>query len=128
MSDITEAAEALLYVLDNDSSQGQLDTAKGTLAAALRGDAPVDPEPTPAPEEAAPVVVVPAPEPVAEVPATDAAVALADEHGVDLSTVEPSGASGQVIVADVKAAVADPPPASSDESNTPSTSTDEANV
>lgn len=45
--------------------------------------------------------------PAEEVPATDAATALADEHGVDLSTVEPSGASGQVVVGDVKDAIAE---------------------
>lgn len=43
----------------------------------------------------------------AEVPATDAAVALADEHGVDLSMVEATGASGQVVVGDVRDAVAE---------------------
>ena len=37
--------------------------------------------------------------------ATDAAVKLADEHGVDLATVTPTGASG-IVVADVEAAIA----------------------
>lgn len=37
-------------------------------------------------------------------PATPAAAALAEDKGVDLTTVEPTGASGQVVVADVKAA------------------------
>lgn len=37
-------------------------------------------------------------------PATAAAAALAEASGVDLAQVEPTGASGQVTVADVKAA------------------------
>lgn len=41
----------------------------------------------------------------AAVAATEAAQQLADEHGVDLSTVEPTGASGQIVKADVAAAV-----------------------
>ena len=69
---------------------------------------PATPEPPVVPEVAtdvaAPVEDVPTP-----VAATDAAVALADEHGVDLTQVEPTGASGQVIVADVKAAIPDAP-------------------
>jgi pyruvate dehydrogenase E2 component (dihydrolipoamide acetyltransferase) len=39
-----------------------------------------------------------------QVEATEAARRLAEEHGVDLATVEPTGASGQVIAPDVAAA------------------------
>ena len=50
------------------------------------------------------------PTPADAVVATPAAVAAADEHGVDLATVDGSGVDGKVLVADVKdAAVADPP-------------------
>lgn len=41
----------------------------------------------------------------ADVAATPAAQALADEHGVDLTTVEGTGAEGQIIKPDVAAAV-----------------------
>lgn len=39
-----------------------------------------------------------------DVEATDAARAKAEELGVDIAAVEPSGASGQVVVSDVTAA------------------------
>ena len=39
------------------------------------------------------------------VPASDAARQLADEHGIDLATLTPTGANG-VVLADVEAAVA----------------------
>lgn len=42
----------------------------------------------------------------ADVEATDAARELADEEGIDLSTVKATGASGQITVGDVRDAVA----------------------
>lgn len=45
------------------------------------------------------------------VAATPAAVAAAEEHGVDLTAVEGSGADGKVLVADVVAAAAPAEPA-----------------
>lgn len=61
-------------------------------------------------EAEAPPAVEPAPElePAQsdeEIAATAAAQALAEEHGVDLSTVEPTGASGQIVKDDVAAVV-----------------------
>ena len=44
----------------------------------------------------------PDPEPIE---ATDAAVELAAEHGIDLAKVAGSGAEGRILVSDVKAAI-----------------------
>lgn len=79
MSDLRSAAEALLYVLSNDSSQGQLDEAKANLAAAVEADGDTT-EATPtvaAPVDASPVVPDAAPAPEAA-PVVDPPVASSD--------------------------------------------------
>jgi len=47
------------------------------------------------------------PEPVtkAEIDATDTAVSLAAEHGIDLATVTGTGAGGKIVLRDVKALI-----------------------
>lgn len=48
----------------------------------------------------------PPPPDAVEVDATDAARALAAEHGIDLAAVEGSGENGRVLVSDVRAMIA----------------------
>lgn len=45
------------------------------------------------------------PAPVVDIDATDAAAELAKEHGIDLATVEGTGASGRILKSDVEALV-----------------------
>ena len=47
-----------------------------------------------------------APDAPSEIVATDGAIELASEHGIDLSEIEGSGADGKIIKADVAKAVA----------------------
>ena len=47
----------------------------------------------------------PAPEPATTTDATDAAKALADEHGLDLATVTGTGADGRITKDDVQQAI-----------------------
>ncbi len=68
MTDVRTAAEALLYVLSGDHSQGEYQAAVETLAQAVKADAPADP----APVEISPVEI-PAVDPLAPGPADEAA-------------------------------------------------------
>lgn len=65
---------------------------------AQKGYTPVVPMYLPMPE-------TPAPKPVN---ATDAAIDLAAEHGIDLATVKGTGAGGRITVADVTALIPKP--------------------
>ena len=59
------------------------------------------------------VVSEPEPEPLAksveldDIDATDGATELATEHGIDLSTVQGSGANGRIVLRDIKALISD---------------------
>lgn len=93
MSDVRTAAEALLYVLDGDHSQGEYQAAVDALKAAVTAEAPSDPAPAPepAPAEAppaAPVKTAPAPveEPVEAAPAP--------EPSVDATTTDGAATNG----------------------------------
>lgn len=70
--------------------------------------APVVPAPNVAPESApeAPAPEAPVEAPAETPPATPAAVAHADETGVDLTTVEGTGSGGTITKSDVAAAAA----------------------
>ncbi|KKL07762.1 hypothetical protein LCGC14_2582780 [marine sediment metagenome] len=104
---IEELYEAALEIDDDAPEPALLDSdafEDAYLPAMPAYDMPEETEPAEIPPPAPTVKIVKEPEPPV-IQATEAAVKLAEENGLDLATIEGSGAEGAIIKSDVEAAL-----------------------
>jgi pyruvate/2-oxoglutarate dehydrogenase complex dihydrolipoamide acyltransferase (E2) component len=77
----------------------------GRKASKKKADAPVTPAAEPPAEAPVAEVAAEAPEAPAKIEATDTARALAEEHDIDLATLEGTGKDGRILKSDVAKAI-----------------------